>query len=127
MPAKTAVPSVSDTKPQLNRLRQLRLNPVVRCLCFVYSRHSCHRPFPYLVGRRTGRPDGPKLFSGVVALDSGFGRYGTQFQRVLGAMAAQAAIIAVTHWHIEGIGGLLLAAVLATPVATVRLFGGTAI
>ncbi len=32
-------------------------------------------------------------------------------------MAAQAAIIAVTHWHIEGIGGLLLAAVLATPVA----------
>lgn len=29
MPAKTAVPSVSDTKPQLNRLRQLRLNPVV--------------------------------------------------------------------------------------------------
>lgn len=42
---------------------------------------------------------------------------GLNFAIVLGAMAGQAAIIAVTHWGIAGINGILLGAVLSTPLA----------
>lgn len=42
---------------------------------------------------------------------------GLNFAIVLGAMAGQAAIIAVTHWQVAGIGGILLGTVLCTPVA----------
>lgn len=118
MPAKTAVPSVSDTKPQLNRLRQLRLNPVV--LMFVLL---CTAGIPatglsltWLAEELVARMarNSFLVLSLLIPVSAGMG---LNFSIVLGAMAAQAAIIAVTHWHIEGIGGLLLAAVLATPVA----------
>lgn len=42
---------------------------------------------------------------------------GLNFAIVLGAMAGQAAIIAVTHWQIIGINGILLSVLLSTPVA----------
>ncbi|WDV47523.1 ABC transporter permease [Clostridiaceae bacterium M8S5] len=42
---------------------------------------------------------------------------GLNFSIVVGAMAGQMAIIAVTHWGITGIQGLLLCAILATPIA----------
>lgn len=44
---------------------------------------------------------------------------GLNFAVVLGAMAGQAAIIAVTHWGIGGMGGILLCIALAFPVAAV--------
>jgi simple sugar transport system permease protein len=44
---------------------------------------------------------------------------GLNFAVVLGAMAGQAAIIAVTHWGVGGIGGILLCIALAFPVAAV--------
>ena len=42
---------------------------------------------------------------------------GLNFAVVLGAMAGQSAIIAVTHWGIGGLPGILLCIVLAFPVA----------
>lgn len=42
---------------------------------------------------------------------------GLNFSIVLGAMAAQTALILVTHWHIGGVGGVLLACVLTIPLA----------
>jgi simple sugar transport system permease protein len=42
---------------------------------------------------------------------------GLNFAIVLGAMAGQSAIIAVTHWGFGGISGILLCAILSTPVA----------
>ncbi|MBT9152431.1 MAG: hypothetical protein DDT35_00651 [Firmicutes bacterium] len=46
---------------------------------------------------------------------------GLNFAVILGAMAAQIAIIAVVHWQIAGINGILLATLLSTPLAI--LFG----
>ncbi|MBT9153210.1 MAG: hypothetical protein DDT35_01439 [Firmicutes bacterium] len=46
---------------------------------------------------------------------------GLNFAITLGAMAGQLAIIMVVHWGIGGVGGIALAAVLATPMAI--LFG----
>ncbi len=42
---------------------------------------------------------------------------GLNFGIVIGAMAGQAAIIAVTYWGIPGISGFLLACILSTPLA----------
>lgn len=42
---------------------------------------------------------------------------GLNFSIVLGAMAAQAAVIFVTHWGVGGFAGILLCVVLATPVS----------
>lgn len=42
---------------------------------------------------------------------------GLNFAIVLGAMAGQAALIMVTHWKVPGLGGLLLAAAIAAPLA----------
>ena len=42
---------------------------------------------------------------------------GLNFGIVIGAMAGQAAIITVTYWGVPGIGGLLLACLLSTPLA----------
>ncbi|MBM4429537.1 MAG: ABC transporter permease [Chloroflexi bacterium] len=42
---------------------------------------------------------------------------GLNFSIVLGAMAAQALIIFVTHWGVTGFAGILLCAVLVTPLA----------
>lgn len=56
---------------------------------------------------------------------------GLNFSIVLGAMAAQAAIIFVTHWGIGGLPGILLCVILATPLSVVlgyltgRLFNKT--
>lgn len=44
---------------------------------------------------------------------------GLNFGIVLGAMAAQIVIIAVTHWGIKGIPGFLLCVVLTTPLAMI--------
>lgn len=44
---------------------------------------------------------------------------GLNFAVVLGAMAGQAAIIAVTHWGIGGMGGILLCIALAFPVSAI--------
>ena len=46
---------------------------------------------------------------------------GLNFSIVIGAMAAQIAIIAVTHWGIAGVPGFLLCALLSVPIAI--LFG----
>lgn len=46
---------------------------------------------------------------------------GLNFAITLGAMAGQLAILMVVHWGIGGVGGIALAAVLATPMAI--LFG----
>ncbi|WP_040212505.1 ABC transporter permease subunit [Clostridium polynesiense] len=46
---------------------------------------------------------------------------GLNFGIVIGAMAGQIAIIAVTHWKIAGIGGFLLCILISTPIAI--LFG----
>ena len=42
---------------------------------------------------------------------------GLNFAIVLGAMAAQAGLIAVTAWGIKGVGGLAVANLVATPIA----------
>jgi len=42
---------------------------------------------------------------------------GLNFAIVIGAMAGQAAIIAVTYWGVTGIGGFLLACLLSVPLA----------
>jgi simple sugar transport system permease protein len=44
---------------------------------------------------------------------------GLNFSIVLGAMAAQAAIIFVTHWGIGGLPGILLCAAIATPLSII--------
>ena len=44
---------------------------------------------------------------------------GLNFGIVIGAMAAQIIIIAVTHWGIVGVPGFLLCVVLTTPLATI--------
>lgn len=44
---------------------------------------------------------------------------GLNFGIVIGAMAAQIAIIAVTHWGISGFGGFILCVLLSTPLAIV--------
>jgi len=51
---------------------------------------------------------------------------GLNFGIVLGAMAGQAALIAVTHWKVPGLQGLGLAVVLCTPLAVLLgWFAGT--
>lgn len=42
---------------------------------------------------------------------------GMNFSIVLGAMAAQAGLILITHWHIDGVVGIVLAIVIMTPIA----------
>lgn len=44
---------------------------------------------------------------------------GLNFGIVIGAMAAQIVIIAVTHWGIKGVPGFLLCVVLTTPIAMI--------
>ncbi|GAA0121034.1 MULTISPECIES: ABC transporter permease [Clostridium] len=44
---------------------------------------------------------------------------GLNFGIVIGAMAAQIAIIAVTHWGISGFGGFMLCVLLSTPLAII--------
>jgi simple sugar transport system permease protein len=44
---------------------------------------------------------------------------GLNFGIVIGAMAAQIAIIAVTHWGISGLGGFMLCVLLSTPLAII--------
>ncbi|WP_461614619.1 ABC transporter permease subunit [Clostridium sp. Marseille-QA1073] len=44
---------------------------------------------------------------------------GLNFGIVIGAMAAQIAIIAVTHWEISGLGGFMLCVLLSTPLAII--------
>ncbi|NPV43464.1 MAG: ABC transporter permease [Firmicutes bacterium] len=46
---------------------------------------------------------------------------GLNFGIVMGAMAGQMALIAITHWQIEGLGGFVIAALLSLPLAV--LFG----
>lgn len=42
---------------------------------------------------------------------------GLNFGIVLGAMAGQIALVAITHWGIKGLGGFLVAALISTPIA----------
>ncbi|MDO4267774.1 MAG: ABC transporter permease [Eubacteriales bacterium] len=58
------------------------------------------------------------VFSLVIPVIAGIG---LNFGIVLGAMAAQAALIFVTHWRIQGIMALIIAAAICTPLAI--LFG----
>lgn len=44
---------------------------------------------------------------------------GLNFGIVIGAMAAQIVLIAVTHWRIGGVGGFILCVVLTTPLAII--------
>ena len=46
---------------------------------------------------------------------------GLNFGIVMGAMAGQIALVAITYWDIQGLGGFLLAAVISVPIAV--LFG----
>lgn len=46
---------------------------------------------------------------------------GLNFGIVLGAMAGQCALILITHWGVDGLGGLTIALLIATPIAV--LFG----
>lgn len=58
------------------------------------------------------------VLSLIIPVSAGMG---LNFGIVIGAMAGQAALIAVTHWNMAGIGGFLAAAALSTPLAV--LFG----
>lgn len=64
---------------------------------------------------RVGR-NGVLILSLIIPVVAGMG---LNFGIVLGAMAGQVAVIAVTHWGFSGIAGFLLCMVLATPVAIV--------
>ena len=44
---------------------------------------------------------------------------GLNFSIVLGAMAGEVGLILITHWRIEGIGGILLASIIATVISIV--------
>lgn len=56
------------------------------------------------------------VFSLVIPVIAGIG---LNFGIVLGAMAAQAAIIFVTHWRIQGVAALGVAAIISIPLAIV--------
>ncbi len=58
------------------------------------------------------------VFSLIIPVVSGLG---LNFGIVLGAMAAQIALVAVTHWNITGLGGFVVAAILSVPLSI--LFG----
>ena len=58
------------------------------------------------------------VFSLIIPVVTGLG---LNFGIVLGAMAAQIALVAVTHWEISGLVGFALAALLSVPVSL--LFG----
>lgn len=68
------------------------------------------------------------VFSLVIPVIAGIG---LNFGIVLGAMAAQAAFIFVTHWRVQGVLALVLVALISTPLAIVlgwllgRLFNKT--
>lgn len=56
------------------------------------------------------------VFSLVIPVIAGIG---LNFGIVLGAMAAQAALIFITHWRIQGLLALVLAVLISTPLAIV--------
>lgn len=56
------------------------------------------------------------VFSLIIPVVTGLG---LNFGIVLGAMAAQIALVAVTHWDIGGLGGFALAAILSVPLSIV--------
>lgn len=58
------------------------------------------------------------VFSLIIPVVTGLG---LNFGIVLGAMAAQIALIAVTHWNITGLSGFVVAALLSVPISI--LFG----
>ncbi|NLZ52990.1 MAG: ABC transporter permease [Thermoanaerobacteraceae bacterium] len=58
------------------------------------------------------------VFSLIIPVVTGLG---LNFGIVLGAMAAQIALVAVTHWNITGISGFTVAALLSVPISI--LFG----
>ena len=58
------------------------------------------------------------VFSLVIPVIAGIG---LNFGIVLGAMAAQAAFIFVTHWRFQGVAALVLVALISTPLSI--LFG----
>lgn len=58
------------------------------------------------------------VFSLIIPVVTGLG---LNFGIVLGAMAAQIALIAVVHWNITGLGGFTVAALLSVPISI--LFG----
>lgn len=66
---------------------------------------------------RVGR-NGVLILSLIIPVIAGMG---LNFGIVLGAMAGQVAVIAVTHWGVTGIGGFLLCMLISTPIAI--LFG----
>lgn len=73
---------------------------------------------PFVAAEMTGRLARNLLLtlSLIVPVVAGLG---LNFGIVLGAMAGQAALILVRTWHIGGLPGLVLAALLATPLAIV--------
>ncbi len=118
MSAKTVTSSSSGPQLQALDKRRFQLNPVV--LMFVIL---CVAGIPatglsltWLAEELITRMarNSFLVLSLLIPVSAGMG---LNFSIVLGAMAAQTAIIAITHWQIEGIGGLLLAAVLSTPLA----------
>ncbi len=120
MPNKNAASSSTSLQPQTLEKRRFRINPVV--LMFIVL---CAAGIPatglsltWLAEELITRMarNSFLVLSLLIPVSAGMG---LNFSIVLGAMAAQAAIIAVIHWHIDGVGGLLVAAILSTPLAIV--------
>ncbi len=93
---------------------------IICAIAIYYSGNTAN----YLVGQVTTRfaRNAFLVLSLLLPIMAGLG---INFGMVLGAMAGQIALIFVENWKIAGIGGILLAFVLAIPIATILgLFAG---
>jgi len=99
---------------------------VISILGFVFSNTS----FSFLLSQLTIRIT-RNLFLILSLIIPVLAGMGLNFSIVLGAMAGQIGLIMITHWHFDGIAGLLLAAVISSPISLVlgyftgRLFNKT--
>lgn len=99
---------------------------VISILGFIFSNTS----FSFLLSQLTIRIT-RNLFLILSLIIPVLAGMGLNFSIVLGAMAGQIGLIMITHWHFDGIAGLLLAAVISSPISLVlgyfagRLFNKT--
>lgn len=117
----------------VSHVKELVLNNLVIILFFVISTLGfifANTTFSFLLSQLTIRI-ARNLFLILALIIPVLAGMGLNFSIVLGAMAGQIGLIMITHWNVDGITGIILAAVISTPFSLIfgyftgRLFNKT--
>lgn len=113
-----SLPEVSRRRPRLTGRAILRQNlvPVIFMVLSILCTLGAGKSPDFIIAEVINRL-GRNCFIVLALIVPVVAGLGLNFAIVLGAMAGQAALIMVTHWKVPGLGGLLLAAAIAAPLA----------